>query len=493
VNWTRKASGGGADSLRPRSFAGSGKTLLDESKIDASAIAGREAGLHKELGRAQLIMMGLGGAIGTGLFLGSGVAIGYAGPAVILSYAIAAIAAMAIVFSLSEMAVMHPTAGSFGTYAEIYLNAWAGTIARYSYWMAQVIAVGAEAVAAGVYMTFYFPGTPVWLWSLGFAFVLLYFNFRSVKNFGSIEYWFALIKVVAIVVFIVLGAAAIFGIGTKPVGFHNLTGLPGGFMPHGFGGVWMAVILGILSFNGIEVIAVTSGETQDPVKSVPAALRTTALRLFLFYVLALTIVVTFVPWTETGATVVTQSPFVRIFAHSGIRHAAGIMNFVVLSAALSSMNTNVYLCSRMLFSLSRGGYAPRFLGSLNANGTPIAAITISGACIMLAAGVSKLTPLAYNYLFGVALFNAMIVWIIILLTHLSFRRKHKAADLPVRTPGFPAVQIAGLLLLCAVLVTMGLDKETWRISWIVGVPWLLFLSALYFILKARRARSIDAN
>ncbi len=148
--------------------------------MDASAIASREAGLHKDLSRAQLIMIGLGGAIGTGLFMGSGVAIGYAGPAVIVSYAIAAIAAVAIVFSLSEMAVMHPTAGSFGTYAEIYLNPWAGIIARYSYWMAQVIAVGAEAVAAGVYMTFYFPGTPVWLWSVGFAMVLLYFNSRSV-------------------------------------------------------------------------------------------------------------------------------------------------------------------------------------------------------------------------------------------------------------------------------------------------------------------------
>jgi AAT family amino acid transporter len=458
--------------------------------VDAAAIAKREAGLHKELSRAQLVMIGLGGAIGTGLFMGSGVAIGYAGPAVIVSYAIAAIAATAMVFSLSEMAVMHPTAGSFGTYAEIYLNPWAGMVARYSYWLAQVIAVGGEAVAAGVYMTFWFPGTPVWLWSLGFAFVLLYFNSRSVNNFGSIEYWFALIKVVAIVIFIILGLATIFGLWSKPVGFHNLTGLPGGFMPHGFGGVWMAVIIGILSFNGIEVIAVTSGEAKDPVRAIPAALRTMALRLFLFYILALTIVVTFVPWTETGATIVTQSPFVRVFAHSGIRNAAGIMNFVVLSAALSSMNTNVYLCSRMLFSLSRGGYAPRFLGKLGKNGTPITAILLSGACIMVAAGVSKLTPLAYNYLFGVALFDAMIVWIIILLSHLSFRRKHRAADLPVRMPWFPVVQITGLALLCAVLVTMGLDKETWRISWIVGVPWLALISIVYFVVKARRGRAV---
>jgi AAT family amino acid transporter len=458
-----------------------------DTDVEASAIAGREAGLHKELTRAQLVMIGLGGAIGTGLFMGSGLAIGYAGPAVILSYAIAAIAAVAIVFSLSEMAVVHPTAGSFGTYAEIYLNPWAGMIARYSYWMAQVIAVGGEAIAAGVYMTFWFPGTPIWLWSVSFAFVLLYFNSRSVNNFGSIEYWFALIKVIAIVVFIVLGLATIFGFWAEPIGLHNLTGLPGGFMPRGFGGVWMAVIIGILSFNGIEVIAVTSGEAKDPVRTIPAALRTMALRLFLFYILALTIVVTFVPWTETGATIVTQSPFVRVFAHSGIRHAAGIMNFVVLSAALSSMNTNVYLCSRMLFSLSRGGYAPRRLGRLSKNGTPIAAILLSGACILIAAGLSKLTPRAYNYLFGVALFDAMIVWIIILLSHLSFRRRYKAADLPVRMPWFPVIQIMGLALLCAVLVTMGLDKETWQISWIVGIPWLLLVTIVYFVLKARGA------
>jgi amino acid transporter, AAT family len=457
------------------------------TEAEASAISGREAGLHKDLTRAQLVMIGLGGAIGTGLFMGSGLAIGYAGPAVILSYAIAAIAAVAMVFSLSEMAVVHPTAGSFGTYAEIYLNPWAGMIARYSYWMAEVIAVGGEAVAAGVYMTFWFPGTPVWLWSVSFAFVLLYFNSRSVHNFGSIEYWFALIKVIAIVAFIVLGLATIFGLWAEPIGLHNLTGLPGGFMPRGFGGVWMAVIIGILSFNGIEVIAVTSGEAKDPVRTIPAALRTMALRLFLFYILALTIVVTFVPWMETGAAIVTQSPFVRVFAHSGIRHAAGVMNFVVLSAALSSMNTNVYLCSRMLFSLSRGGYAPRLLGRLSKNGTPMAAILLSGSCILIAAGLSKLTPRAYNYLFGVALFDAMIVWIIILLSHLSFRRRHQAADLPVRMPWFPVIQLMGLALLCAVLVTMGLDKETWQISWIVGVPWLLFLTVVYFVLKARGA------
>ena len=259
-------------------------------------------------------------------------------------------------------------------------------------------------------------------------------------------------------------------------------------MPHGFGGVWMAVILGILSFNGIEVIAVTSGEAKDPVRAIPAALRTMALRLFLFYILALAIVVTFVPWTETGATVVTQSPFVRIFAHSGIRHAAGIMNFVVLSAALSSMNTNVYLCSRMLFSLvarriraaipgparqerhaDRGHFG---LGRLHSGGRrPLETDAARLQLLVRRRAVRRDDRVDH---------------------HLA-----QSSELPAQAQaGRPAgaharishVQIVGLALLCAVLVTMGLDKETWRISWIVGVPWLLLLSAA-LLHRAKRARA----
>lgn len=457
--------------------------------MDENAIIEREAGLSKALTRAQITMMGLGGAIGTGLFMGSGIAIGYAGPAVVVSYAIAACIAVIMVFSLSEMAVMHPAAGSFGIYAETYLNPWAGFAVRYTYWFAQVIAVGGEAVAAGTYMTYWQTGAPVWAWSLAFAAVLLFVNSRSVKNFGTFEYWFAFIKVTAIIGFIVLGGAAIFGVGQPAVGFHNLTGLPGGFMPHGLHGVWMGVIMAIFSFIGIELIAVTAAETPDPKTAIPAALRSMAFRLGLFYLLGLTIVVSFVPWTETGAKVVAQSPFVRIFAHTGVPYAAGIMNFVVLSAALSSMNANIYLGARMIFSLSRGDYAPPILGRLSAAGAPIPAIVFTGVFVLAATAVSMFTPLAYNYLFGVALFGAIFVWMVVLLSHLAFRRRHLAETLPVRTPFFPVLQIVGLVLLAAILVTMGLDTEFWNISWIVGVPWLLLLTAAYFLWKRRRLAS----
>ncbi len=457
-------------------------------EAESAEIAARESGLKKSLSRAQVTMIGLGGAIGTGLFAGSTLAIGYAGPAVLISYAIAGFAALVMVLSLSEMAVVHPTAGSFGVYAETYLNPWAGFIVRYTYWIAQVLAVGGEAVAVGVYMGFWFPGTGVWLWSLGFAVALLFLNSRSVKNFGTFEYGFALIKVVAIVVFIILGASAILGVGRRAIGFHNLTGLPGGFMPHGFKGVWMAVIMGVFSFNGIELIAVTSGEAENPQKVIPAALRSMAFRLLAFYILALGVIVAFVPWTSIGAKAITGSPFVKVFASSGVWQAAGIMNFVVITAALSSMNTNVYLSSRMLFSLSRGGYAPGVLGRLTKAGSPVPAILLSGAGILAAAALSKFTPMAYSYLFGIALFGAMTVWIIILLSHLRFRQLRKGEILPVKTPFFPFIQIAGLLLIGAVLVTMGLDPD-WRLSWIVGVPWLLMLTGAYFISGATRSET----
>ncbi|WZB69559.1 amino acid permease [Achromobacter xylosoxidans] len=456
--------------------------------MESSNITTREAGLHKALTKRQITMIAIGGAIGTGLFMGSGIAIGYAGPAVLISYAIAALIAVIMVFSLAEMAVAHPSAGSFGTYAEMYLNRWAGFVVRYTYWIIQVVAVGGEAVAVGLYMTYWFPGTPVWMWSAAFGLILIYVNCKSVANFGSFEYWFALIKVAAIMAFIVIGLAHVFGIGTgwPPVGMHNLTGLEGGFMPHGFSGVWMGVLMAIFSFYGVEIVAVTSGEAENPKQAIPHALKSMVLRLTLFYVLALGIMVAYLPWTEAGAKVVQQSPFVKLFAHAGIAQAAGIMNFVVITAALSSMNTNIYLSSRMLFSLSRGGYAPGFVGKLTANGTPLRATLISGAGVLATTSVSFFSPHAYNYLFGVALFGGIFVWIMILVTHLRFRRAWRGAALPVRMPLFPIAQITGIALLVGILVTMGLDTEFWNISWIIGVPWLIGVSLAYVFWRRRQ-------
>lgn len=449
-------------------------------------ITSRETGLKQSLTKAQVVMIGIGGAIGTGLFMGSGLAISYAGPAVLISYMIGAFIAVIMVFSLAEMSVTHPTAGSFGTYAEMYMGRWSGFMVRYTYWIVQVVAIGGEAIAAGIYMLHWFPGIPVWMWSIAFSSVLVYVNCRSVANFGSFEYWFAMIKVTAIIGFIMLGLVQVFGFGTDPaVGMKNLTGLSGGFMPHGFTGVWMGVLMAVFSFYGVEVVAVASSEVKDPSKVLPYALRSMVLRLTLFYVLALGIMVAYVPWTELSAKVVHQSPFVKLFEHAGIYYAAGIMNFVVITAALSSMNANLYLSSRTLFSLSRGSYAPKWIGVLSPNGTPVMATLISGVGLLGAATLSYFSPLAYNYLFGIALFGGIFVWIMILITHLRFRRAWRGKKLSVRMPFFPFAQIIGIVLLCAILITMGLDTDFWNISWIVGVPWLVIMSLIYFIWFSR--------
>jgi L-asparagine transporter-like permease len=319
-------------------------------------------------------MIGIGGAIGTGLFLGSSLAVRIAGPGVILSYLIGAVIALLFMSALSEMAVAHPTAGSFGVYAELYVNAWAGFTVRYTYWAAQCIAIGGEAIAIAIYCQWWFPNTPKWLWILGFSVALLYINARSVASFGSFEYWFAMIKVVAIVLFIGVGLALLTGLGPAPaIGFSNFTA-HGGFLPTGWHGVWMAMAFVIFSYIGTEVVAVTAGEAKDPKTAVPRAMRSMVGRLILFYVGAIVVLIGIVPWNQIQpGSDVTASPFVKVFQLIGVPAAAHIVNFVVITAAASSMNCNLYLVSRMMFSLARGGYAPTSFGRVSSRGTPVVA------------------------------------------------------------------------------------------------------------------------
>lgn len=446
-------------------------------------LSARESGLERGLTQRQLTMIGIGGAIGTGLFMGSGIAIGYAGPGVLISYIIAAAIALIVMFSLSEMAVLSPTAGSFGTYAEKYLNPWMGFLVRYSYWATMVILIGSEAVAVGHYMNYWIPGLPVWASALGFGGFILFVNTRAVGNFGSVEYWLSAIKVSAIIAFIIFGLAKVFGIGTTATGFSNYS-VGGGPIPHGLGGIWMAAIIAVFSFSGIEMIAVAAGEAADPKKSVPRAMRSMMARLFLFYILALGIMLAIVPWTDVGAKAVDQSPFVKVFTSFGFTAAAGVMNFVVLSAALSAMNSSLYMSTRMMFSLARGDYAPASLGMLSKSGVPVRAALLSSVGVLIAAVTALFSPKAFEYLVGISLFGGIFTWMTILLTHMSFRRKASAeliASLEVRAPLSPVLQIIGLLLLAGILGAMALDASFWRAAVIAGMSWLVLVSVLYWL------------
>jgi len=446
--------------------------------------------LKRQLSSKQLAMIAIGGAIGTGLFLGSSLAVHTAGPAVIVSYLMGAVVTLLLMGALSEMAVAHPTAGSFGVYAEIYLHPWASFTVRYTYWAAQCIAIGGEATAIAIYCQWWFPDIPKWLWILGFACALLYINARSVGSFGSFEYWFAMIKVVAIVLFIVFGAALLAGIGRREaMGFSNITA-HGGFLATGWRGVWMAMVFVIFSYLGTEVVAVTAGEAKDPATAVPRAMRTMVGRLILFYLGAIVVLMSIVPWNQIQpGPDVTASPFVKVFQLIGVPAAAHLVNFVVITAAASSMNCNLYLVSRMMFSLARGGYAPAAFGRVSARGTPVPALMVSAAGLALAIVVALLFPSsAFVYLFGISLFGGLYAWLIIFATHLRFRPKWDAAGhppLPVRMYGHPFGSLAGTAAIAAIMATTWW-VEGMRVTLIAGLPWLGGLTVAYFGVMRKR-------
>jgi amino acid transporter, AAT family len=445
----------------------------------------REAGLKRQLDPRQSAMIALGGAIGTGLFLGSGLAIGLAGPGVILSFFLGVLICLVMMSALTEMAVVHPTAGSFGVYAETYLSPWAGFVVRTTYWLAQVTAIGGEVTAAAIYTRFWFPRSPVWIWIIFYSAVLILVNLSSVKNFGEFEYWFSMIKVSAIVLFILLGT------GYVVTGFHgpapglSLWTSQGGFLPKGFGGVLKAMLIVVFSFYGIEVVAVTAGEAKNPSQTVPRAMKSVVFRLSLFYILSIALIVAIAPWSKAG---INESPFVTVFKAVGIPAAAGIMNFVVLTAALSSMNTNLYLTSRMLFSLSRSGFAPRLFGRLSRQGSPRNAVLGSTIGLGAAAVLSlKLAESVYLWLFGVSIFGGILVWILILLTLLAFRKKRQMKGFPpgkLRMPFYPWLAWIGIAVLIAILVDAFFIHLA--IAWYAGVPWVLFSTGMYFLFRKKR-------
>jgi L-asparagine transporter-like permease len=402
-------------------------------------------------------MMAIGGAIGVGLFLGSSVTIELAGPGVIVSYLLGALIAMVVAYSIAEMAVVHPVAGSFGVYAETYLSSWAGFTVRVTYGVVQIIAIGAEVTAVAIYFAFWFPQVPAWTWVCLVSAGLVTLNALQVSNFGEFEYWFALIKVVAIILFIAVGFALITGFGPWPaVGLANLT-RNGGFLPHGWRGVWLALTLALTSYMGVEVIAVTAGEAQNPQTSIPRAMRTVIFRLIIFYVCAITVMLAMKPWSETGSANISGSPFVKAFGTIGIPFASSLMNLVVITAALSSANTNLYLSTRMLFSLSHSRYMPVLLGRLSPNGVPHYALGVSTAGMVAAILLAIFAPKgAFLLLYGTAVAGMFFVWIVILMTHLGFRRTLSAeavASLPLRLPAHPVFSIAGIIAIAAVAVT----------------------------------------
>jgi len=471
--------------------------ILNDRETASSSAGTSQHELRRRLSQRQLTMLAIGGAIGVGLFLGSGVTIRLAGPGVIVSYLFGAVVAVIVAYSLAEMAVVHPDAGSFGVYAETYLSRWAGFAVRTTYGLVQMIAIGAEVTAVAIYFSFWFPNVPQWIWVVAVSVGLVALNSMHVGRFGEIEYWFALIKVVAILVFIAVGAALIFGIGTHhPLGLSNLTA-NGGFLPHGWLGVWLALTLVVTSYMGIEVIAVTAGEAQNPEKSIPKAMRSIVFRLIFFYVLAITVMLAMTPWNQTGAgNGLTASPFVRAFASIGIPFAATIMNIVVITAALSSCNTDLYLTTRMLFSLARQNYVPAGLSKVANNGVPRRALAVASGGMIAAILLAIYAPgKAFLALYGVAVAGMFFVWIVVLSTHIAFRRalgRERIAKLPMRLALYPYSTILGIAALVAITIsTFFVDGLQYTVP--AFAPFLVLITIAYFFSRRRAQNSPVLN
>lgn len=423
-------------------------------------------------------MVAVGGSIGTGLLLGSAAALEVAGPGVILSYIIAAFIAYTVAMALGELASMHPAAGSFAVYGELYLNQYLGFLCRAGYWAAIAFSIGAELVASATYMSYWLPAVPGELWVVLFSALLLMVNLRSVSSYGRFEFWFSMIKFATIVAFILAGATLLFSGSVAPQYTAQ-----GGFLPKGPFAPLLAVFWAIYAFGGVEMLAVTTGESRSS-KDIPRASRLTFFMLAGVYLGAITILVGVMPWNHTG---VSESPFVTVLRLAHIPAAAYFMNFVVLTAALSGANAKLYVASRLLFSMGRSGWAPASLGKLNASGSPRLALLVSSYGIVTALIIENWAPeKAFLYIMGAAFSGLIFSWVVSLAAHVSFRRRltpQQLAALPMRSPfGIWGSMLGFLLASATILHTL----FSTRVNAIGGLIFFTGLTVAYVLLKRRR-------
>ena len=432
-----------------------------------------------------MTMVAVGGSIGTGLLLGSAAALEVAGPGVILSYIIAAFIAYTVAMALGELASMHPAAGSFGVYGELYLNQYLGFLCRAAYWAAIAFSIGAELTASATYMGYWLPAVPGELWVILFSALLLLVNLRSVGSYGRFEFWFAMIKFATIVAFILAGTALLFSGRVAPQYTAQ-----GGFLPKGPIAPLLAVFWAIYAFGGVEMLAVTTGESRSA-KDIPRAARLTIFLLAGVYLGAITVLVGVMPWNHTG---VSESPFVSVLRLAHIPAAAYFMNFVVLTAALSGANAKLYVASRLLFSMGRSGWAPARLGKLNAAGSPRLALLVSSYGIVSALIFEYWAPQqAFVYIMGAAFSGLIFSWVVSLAAHVSFRRRltpQQLAALPMRSPlGIWGSMLGFMLASATVLHTL----FSTRINAIGGLVFFTALTLAYFLLKRRRDAALPSS
>ena len=438
--------------------------------------------LARGLNIRHIRFMALGSAIGTGLFYGSASAIQSAGPAVLLAYMIGGAAVFLVMRALGEMAVRHPVSGSFGQYASRYLGPFAGFITGWTFAFEMAIVAIADVTALGIYMGFWFPEVARWIWILAAVLLISALNLMKVKVFGETEFWLSIIKVSAIIAMIVGGAAiVVFGFGlpdTANPGLETMLG-SGGFFANGFWGLLASFSIVMFAFGGIETVGITAGEAENPKKAIPAAVNTVPVRILLFYVCALGVLMMIFPWQDINGE---TSPFVQIFDSLGIPAAAHILNAVVITAALSAINSDIFGAGRMLYGLAQQGQAPSSFSKISRHGVPWMTVATMGVVLLAGVVLNALLPESlFTIIASIATFATVWVWLMILLSHIAMKRDIKRRGLPASefgTPFWPFASYAALAFMAFIVVLLGIMPDT-RVALVVGAAWIVLLFAAY--------------
>ena len=443
--------------------------------------------LKRAMSTRHLVMLSLGGAIGTGLFLGSGEVIAQTGPvAAIIAYILGGLIAYMVMLCLGELAVHMPVAGSFGAYAQKYIGPGTGYMISWVYWLTWTATLGTEFTAAALLMQEWFPHISMWIWTIIFAITIFALNLSSTRIFAASEFWLALVKVVTVVAFIILGLLAIFslipfhGAESAPL-FHNLTAQ--GWFPQGLVPIFTTMLIVNFAFSGTELIGVAAGETKDPAVNVPKAINAAIWRLLIFFVGTIVVISALLPFQVAGlgGESVSNSPFVTVFNYIGIPYADDIMRFVIITALLSAANSGLYAASRMMWSLSAQRQLPQVFSRLSSSGTPVIAlvVTMFGAIPGLLS--EHFAPeTIFKNLLGIAAFTMVIVWMSICWSQFNFRRAwykagHSAKDLKFAAPLYPIVPILGFVFCFITGLSMAADPEMQ--AGFIGC--LLFIAACY--------------
>ncbi|MFF5469730.1 amino acid permease [Streptomyces achromogenes] len=466
---------------------------------DGNGAAGAEGseggeGYQRGLGARQIQMIAIGGAIGTGLFLGAGKGISKAGPSLILAYAVAGVVIFLIMRALGELLMYRPVSGSFSDYAREFIGPFAGFVTGWTYWLFWVVTGITEVTAAAKYIT-YWTDIPQWLSALVFTVVLYGANLISVKLFGELEFWFSMVKVTAIIGMILI-CAGILTIGFSDAGdTASVAHLwdHGGFFPHGIDDTLMTLQMVMFAFLAVELVGVTAGESKDPKTVLPKAINTVPWRIAVFYVGALIMILSVVPWTSFSAG---NSPFVVAFERMGLPAGAGIVNFVVLTAALSSCNSGMYSTGRMLRDLALNSQGPKAFTKLTSSGTPLVGTTFSAALMLVGVWINYQWPgKAFDYVVSFATISGMWAWIVILVCQIRYRAKAERGELPrseFRAPGAPWTSLFALAFIGMVIVLMGIDKDA-RVSLYCAPAWGLILAVAYLVLRRRNPEAAAFN